>query len=159
MANDVLFDWDSEILEDGNSGVPFVCLPEGDYQYTVTKLDKSTYMPRSSSKIPAGTKMAIVEMTFKKDGKQSVVFERLYLIGSMEWKISSFFRSVGLKKHGEKLKMDWNAVTGLTGWAHLTVEDWTGTDGQTRQSNRLGYWISPEEAPQQEAPKWSAGQF
>ena len=36
--------------------------------------------------------------------------------------MSAFFSSLGLKKKGEPLRMNWNAVPGSTGRAHITLD-------------------------------------
>ena len=38
----------------------------------------------------------------------------LFLLKRFEWKLCQFFTSIGLRQHGEKLRMNWAAVTGKT---------------------------------------------
>jgi hypothetical protein len=58
----------------------------------------------------------------------------------MEWKISAFFRAVGLKKHGEKLKMKWDQAIGLKGKAHITK---TKGNKDDIFFNNVGNYIDP----------------
>ena len=43
----------------------------------------------------------------------------------------------GLKKHGEPLKMNWNAITGKKGKCHVYVDNYKNKDGEDRQSNKI----------------------
>ena len=43
----------------------------------------------------------------------------LILYRTLEWKIASFFRCIGQKKHGEKVAMNWNGIIGARGRAHI----------------------------------------
>mgnify|MGYP003299918704 CR=1 FL=1 len=37
----------------------------------------------------------------------------------MEWKISEFFRSIGMKKEGQTVRMAWNEIVGKKGRCHV----------------------------------------
>lgn len=50
-------------------------------------------------------------------------------------KLSSFFRCIGQKKHGERLTMDWSKVIGSRGRAHFKPRTYTDRDGNERQTN------------------------
>ena len=63
------------------------------------------------------------------------------MASTMEWKISAFFRSIGLKKHGEKLKMKWNETIGCKGRAHVTKTQGSKNDGV--YFNNIGRFIDP----------------
>ena len=71
----------------------------------------------------------------------------------MEWKVSSFFRSLGLKKSGEPLVMDWSKVEGAKGRGHFKPDTYTGNDGRVHDKNELDYFIDfdPEFFPDPEA--------
>ena len=51
----------------------------------------------------------------------ATIRENFILHSKMEWKLSELFCSVGLKKKGEELRMNWNALSGLTGRAHVIL--------------------------------------
>ena len=47
---------------------------------------------------------------------------QLFLHTKTEGLLSAFFSSLGLTKKGEPLRMNWNAVPGSTGRAHITLD-------------------------------------
>lgn len=139
MAEDIkLFDWDDEILEDG-AQQNFVTLEEGDYPFTVEKFERGHYTPSANAKTPACNQANITLKVTTAEGACFIV-ERFPLASTMEWKISAFFRSIGLKQHGEKLKMSWNDAIGRSGKAHITKT--AGTKEGTFFNN-VGYFIDP----------------
>lgn len=133
-----VLDWDDEVEFDGEDR-DFVTLEEGDYDFEVTKFERGHYTPGTNAKTPACNQANITLKISTKDG-DSYILDRFPLASTMEWKISSFFRSVGLKKHGEKLKMKWQEAIGLKGRAHITK-----TTGQKENVffNNVGYYIDP----------------
>ena len=64
----------------------------------------------------------------------------LILYRTLEWKIASFFRCIGQKKHGEKVVMDWNKVVGARGKAHIKPRTYT-KDGEERQVNDVDRFL------------------
>ena len=55
----------------------------------------------------------------------------------MEWKLSQFFASIGMKQKGEKLRMNWSpAIIGKTGICKVIVHTYT-KNGSERQTNRI----------------------
>lgn len=139
MSEEVkVLDWDDEIEFDGEDR-SFVTLEEGDYEFEVTKFERGHYTPKAGAKTPACNQAS---MTLKVTTKEGDCFltDNFPLASTMEWKISAFFRSVGLKKHGEKLKMQWKESLGLKGRAHITKTE--GTKGGVFFNN-VGYYIDP----------------
>lgn len=134
-----VFNWDDTISNDGE-GLPFVVLPEGVYEFEVTKLEKTFYQG-NSEKIPASCPEADLDLTIYAMGGISVIRERIFLYDDMEWKISAFFRSLGLKEHGQSVKMPWNKVIGAKGKAHVKTRTWRGNDGTEHQSNIIKNYI------------------
>lgn len=101
--------WEDTVTEDAKE---YVLLPEGNYEFTVGKITRSRF--NGSDKMPA-CNVAIVQLIFKSPQGDSVYIDyRLNLHSKFEWKISEFFSSIGLKKKGEPLRMNWNIV-GLKG--------------------------------------------
>ena len=146
-ANNDSFEWDATIENDGQE---YVILPEGDYVYTVMSVERG--WQNSTAKIPKGCNKAILTLEVQtKDGPARVT-TNLLLLHSMEWKLSAFFRSVGLKKHGEKLVMNWAAVTGRRGMAHIKPRNYTTQDGQQRQANDLDRWLDYDPAKMDTKP-------
>lgn len=67
--------------------------------------------------------------------------------------ISAFFSSIGQKKKGEKVKMNWNAVIGATGRCKVVIRKWNGDDGEERKSNDIKKFYPKEEK------QFQAGEF
>lgn len=132
-----MMDWNSTIENDGEA-MEFIVLPEGDYDFTVTKFEKGEHF--GSAKIPP-CKKAILELTVKTSRGVAIVKENLFLDESFEWKLCSFFRSIGQRGHGQRYTMDWSKVIGAKGRAHFIVNEWEGDDGVTRQNNRVKNYL------------------
>lgn len=110
------FDWNDTIEKDSS----FVELPEGDYDFVIDHYERGR--SQGSDKIPASN-MAIVFFNIRSDdGQEASIRENFILHSKLEWKLSELFCSVGLKKKGEALKMNWNALPGLSGRAHVTLD-------------------------------------
>lgn len=112
------FDWDDEIEKDDQ----FVTLEEGDYSFTVTNFERG--LQDKTDKLPQCNKAII---TLAVEG--ATITENFPLCSSMEWKMSAFFRAIGMKKHGEKLKMNWQAAIGKTGKCHIKKTQGTKNNG------------------------------
>ena len=120
-----LFDWDSEIESDGQE---YVTVQPGDYAFTVTKVERQNYPGNQSSggKIPA-CNLAVVSGEIDVPKGKATFRERLYLYKGYEWKLSAFFRCLGLKKHGEKLRMNFNEAVGKRGMAKFGNHEYNGS--------------------------------
>lgn len=133
------FGWDDVIKNDESE---FEIFPEGDYEFTVCKFERG----RSSGKgkIPSSN-MAILSLSIEAaNGKIYTLTDNLILHSSMEWKLSSFFRAIGQKKHGEELRMDWTRVPGAHGKCHIIINEWTNDKGQKRTSNKIDKYYDPD---------------
>lgn len=157
MANDVVereLGWEEEIENDGND---FVLIDEGDYDFVVTKFERGR--SKGSDKLPP-CNMAILTIRVN---DETTITENLILHSKMEWKLCQFFTSIGLRKHGEKMRMNWSKVLGATGRCRVIVEDYTGKDGKVRQTNRIDKFLEPEEtaavSDQPQQRKWTPGKF
>lgn len=133
-------DWDDVITKDGSE---FTILKEGKYPFRVKAW--SRFQHNGSAKLPPckGCELDIV-VTDPATGDETYIKHRLYLHSRTEGLISQFFCSIGLKKHGEPLKMQWNMVSGSTGICKVYIEEWKGNDGQMRQSNKIKSFCDPE---------------
>lgn len=110
------FNWDDEISKDTS----FIELPAGDYDFVIDHYERGR--SRGSEKIPPSN-MAIVYFNIKgPDGQEVQLRENYILHSKLEWKLSELFCGVGLKKKGETLRMNWNALPGLTGRARITLD-------------------------------------
>lgn len=148
--------WDDEVEE----GSPFVLLPEGNYPFTITGLEKGIYEKPANreSKIPANCPKATVTLEFSTPtGEKSTLTENFYLYKKMQWKINQFFTSIGAPKNPEgKVKMNWGTVLGAKGAASLVVNDYTDRSGNPAQNNRIKDFLEPTQqtaAPGYQAPQ------
>lgn len=132
--------WEDEIIEEGS---PFEPLPEGDYEFTVSKVERTRY--EGSDRIPA-CNMAKVTFTIWGADRSADIIENFYLNSKTEWKISAFYLAIGLKKHGEPVKMQWNAVSGRKGKCRLEINKYTDKNGNPARNNRIKKFYAYDEA-------------
>lgn len=122
----------------------FTLLPEGNYPFKVTNLERKIYSGQSD-KIPNGAPYA--EVTIEIDGGQkgkTTVKERLYLMKKFTWKLTQFFNSIGqVQKLGEPFRPNWNQVIGSSGQAKVEVNNYTDQSGNKRQNNRIKEFLKP----------------
>ena len=131
----MLMDWNDSIETDGQE---FVLLPEGDYNFLVTGFERGRFP--GGAKVPACNKATITVQVATPEGIAVIKFD-LLLYRSLEWRISSFFRCIGQKKHGEKLTMDWNKVINSVGRAHFKQRTYTNQYGEEKTVNDLDRFI------------------
>ena len=141
MEQNKALNWDDEIVKDSGE---FTLLPEGDYTFKVVNFERAWY--DGSDKIPPCNK-AIITIKIEAPEGTAELKENLFLTTKTEGLLSAFFSSIGQKKKGEPLRMNWNKVIGSTG--KVKVGTRTYNDSTYNQVKR---WLSPEE------PK-SAGGF
>ena len=128
---DGAFGWEDEIEKED----AFVLLPEGDYWFKIMKVEKGRY--DGGDKISACPKAIVVFEVTAPDGQTATITENFLLHQKMEWKLSQFFASIGMKAKGEKLRMNWSpAIIGKTGICKVIVHNYT-KDGNDRQTNRI----------------------
>ena len=145
-----VLDWDDEIEDDGSSG-SFVTLEEGDYDFEVTKFERAHYTPKPGAKTPA-CNQANITLKIEADGGNAYIVDKFPMASTMEWKMSAFFRSIGLKKHGEKIKMRCTEAIGLKGRAHITKDEGSK---QGVFFNNIDYYIDPPAKTSKEDEEWS----
>lgn len=138
------FDWDDTIENDGEE---FNLLPEGDYDFEVTALERSRYA--GGAKLPPCNEAKLTIRITADDGSATTVFESLKLHSKMEWKLCEFFVSIGQRKKGEPLKMNWAKVVGSRGRCRLEVNSYTTRDGEEKQNNRVKKFFEPESVAEQ----------
>lgn len=148
--------WDDEISQE----TEFVVLPEGDYDFEVVKFERSR--SKGSDKIPASN-MAVLDIKVTNGKDATTVKDHLVLHTKMEWKLSQFFRSIGQKKQGETVRMNWNAVPGAKGRCKLIVEKYVNDKGETRENNKIAkyydYTAPANAAAVPAAGGWKPGVF
>lgn len=123
--------WDDEISREGGE---FLLLPEGDYNFVVESYERARHP--GSDKLPACNK-AILHLRVTAPEGEIHLEHNLFLHQRTEGFLSEFFTSIGLKKPGEALRMNWNQVSGCTGRLKLGVHTWRTKDGEERKSNQV----------------------
>jgi hypothetical protein len=141
MEQNKALNWDDEIVKDSGE---FTLLPEGDYTFKVVNFERAWY--DGSDKIPPCNK-AIITIKIEAPEGTAELKENLFLTTKTEGLLSAFFSSIGQKKKGEPLRMNWNKVIGSTGRVKVTNREYNDST-----YNQVKRWLSPEE------PK-SAGGF
>lgn len=144
------------MIENEDGG--FTLLPEGDYDFTVSKITRGRY--EGSDKMPACNSVT-VELTVWGAQDKATISERFFLVKKFEWKLSQFFLSIGVKKHGEPLMMRWN-IEGMRGKCKVYIDHYKKNDGSDGQSNKIKKFyaydenvqtVSPQPQPYQTPPK------
>lgn len=137
--NNTGMNWDDVIESDGQE---FIILPEGDYTFTVTELERGRFP--GSAKLQACNKATLTLQVKTKEGianvRTDIILNRL-----VEFRVSAFFRCIGQKKHGQRLVMDWNKVVGSCGRAHFKPRTYTDRDGNERQTNDVDRFYDYDE--------------
>ena len=131
--------WDDEITQESE----FVLLEPGTYDFEVTALEKAYF---NGSEKMAPCPQARLELTVQPSNAK--VFTNLFLNTKSEWKLSEFFTSIGLKKKGEPLKMQWNKVLGLKGKCTISNNEYNG-----KTYNNVDKFLEPVEQT------WAPGKF
>ena len=131
----MMMDWNDSIENDGQE---FVLLPEGDYNFVVTNFERGRFP--GGAKVPACNKASITVQVNAPEGVSIIKFD-LLLYRTLEWRVSAFFRSIGQKKHGEKLTMDWNKVIGSQSRAHFKQRTYVNQYGEEKTVNDLERFI------------------
>lgn len=139
--------WDDEIEKDGSD---FILLPEGDYDFTVENFERGRH--NGSEKLPPCNK-AILKLRIDTPEGTALLNHNLFLHTRTEGMISAFFTSIGQKKKGEKVKMNWNAVIGAKGRCKVGIRKWKGNDGEEHQGNEIKRFYPFE------GKKFEAGKF
>jgi hypothetical protein len=156
-ADNRVFDWDDEIQEESS----FILIPEGEYKFTVEKVERGNY--DGSDKIPPCKKAIVTFIVHAPEGDVRIN-ENYFLCYSQEWKLSQLFLSVGLKKHGEKLRMNWTGLPGLSGFCKVYIDTYSKKNGGEGQSNKIDKLYAYDEQPKNlraavQNNGWTAGAF
>lgn len=142
--------WDDEIEQESS----WVLLTEGDYRFTVEKFDRARY--NGGDKIPPCPKAIVTFRVFDGNGNSVQITENFLLHSKMEWKLSEFFASIGMKQKGEKAQMKWNEVYGKSGICRIKIRNYKKNDGSDGQSNQIDKLYPTYDQPQLTAPVQAA---
>lgn len=140
-------DWGSQIEKDTD----YIILPEGDYDFTVTDLERKRYEPKPGSKLSA-CPQAVITLTINSEQGEVKIKHNLFLHTMFEGRISQFFIGIGQKKKGHPLVMNWNKVVGSTGQVHLVVDHFKNNNGETITNNKVDKFLVPQEPQVAQSP-------
>jgi hypothetical protein len=147
------YGWDDTIEKDSE----FILLEEGEYEFTVSDLDREHF--EGSEKVDA-CPMAVVHCQITTDAGTATLKHWLLLSTKTEGLLSAFFASIGMKKKGEPMRMEWSRIFGRKGRCLVGVRSYE-KDGEMRQANEIKRFLPPDDyantEPQQKA--YSAGTF
>ncbi len=134
-------DWNSEIEE------TYLDLPDGTYDFTVVELERGHYEPKLDGKIkePCPQVKVYVEIKDPNNDQKAKINTLLILHTRTKGLLCNFFRSIGVMKKGESLKMDWNVI-GKTGKLKLSHND--------KNYMQIEKFLSPEETTTQAKTSW-----
>lgn len=135
------FNWDDFIENDGGE---YILLPEGDYDFKVLSFERERH--QGSAKLPPCNK-AVLNIEVTSPQGKTTIRHNLFLHSKCEGLLCAFFSSIGQRKRGEKLQMNWNSITGATGKCKVKIHTWTKDDGSQGQSNEISKFYEKEEKP------------
>lgn len=143
--------WEDEIQKE-DSG--FALLPEGDYRFTVEKVERARHA--GSQKVPPCNKAIVTFRVFGNNGETALITEQYLLYSDFEWKLSAFFASIGLKGKEEKVKMRWMEAIGKSGVCKVYIDNYhkkTDKEGEkTGYSNKIKTLYPSYDQPQLTVP-------
>lgn len=131
--------WESQISKDSE----YILLEEQDCDFEVISFERGRH--QGSEKLPACPKAVLTIKVTGKEGSTTVT-ENLNLHSSVEWKLCEFFTSIGHRKHGEELKMNWAKVPGAKGRCRVYIDDWTNQQGEKKKNNKIKKFLEPVES-------------
>lgn len=140
--------WNDEIGGADEKG-EFVLLEPGEYAFQVKTFERSRFA--GSAKVIA-CNMAVLGIAILDEAGNELAFikkHNLLLTSRLQWMTESFFRSIGAKKHGETIKMDWNQVIGSRGRCVIEIKelDSTKKPGEKFKINQIKRFLDPVEVP------------
>lgn len=134
-AADRELDWNDRIEKGGGD---FITLPAGDYDFTVESFERGRHA--GSDKLPPCNK-AVLKIRIEAPEGTTLINHNLFLHTKTEGMLSAFFESIGQKKKGEPLNMNWNEVPGSGGRCKLGIRHWEnkekGTEGDSNEIKRF----------------------
>lgn len=127
----------------------FVEIQDGEYEFTVDSIERGKF--NGSEKTPACNKMIVNMKIALPDGATGALHEDFILWDTMEWKLSEFFISIGMKKKGEPMPAcNWmTEIPGRKGRCRIVQVP--GTKDPTKKFARIDKFLEPQQH------NWSGG--
>jgi len=147
--------WEDEIENDSPD---FEVLQEGDYDFEIVGFERGRH--QGSDKLPPCNK-AVLEVKLISGSGKTTIKHNLFLHTKTEGMLCAFFISIGQRKHGERVTMNWNKVVGSTGKCKIGVRKWKNDKGEELKFNQIIKFYEPETATIEvkQATKFEAGKF
>lgn len=130
--------WDDQIAND-DAGLRQL-IPEGVYPFEIVDLQRAQH--KQTGVIPDCPKAILKVRVFYEETSYVDLMHNLYLHTTREGLLCSFFKGIGQRKHGEKLKPDWNRVVGAKGRCKVVINEWR-PDGEIRKRNEIKAFLDP----------------
>jgi hypothetical protein len=137
IQNDRELGWDEAIERESD----FTLLEDGEYGFYIHSFERARHA--GSEKLPACNKAILSVVVEAADGREVSLRHNLFLHTKCEGLLSAFFISIGHKKHGQPLKMNWGAVPGARGRCTVGIYEWETKDGKKMKSNRIVRFLEP----------------
>ena len=145
MAEGRAFSWDDMI----NNESTFTLVEEGDYDFKVMKVERGRH--GGSAKLPACPKVTLTLAILDDSGSElTSLTHNIHMHSSVEGLISAFLLSVGLKKHGEPVRLtEFEKAPGRVGKCHVYKDKWTNDRGEEKENNKIKYFLDAAPAAAQ----------
>lgn len=142
MDTDRALDWNDSIENDND----FILLEAGEYEFTVEKFERARHP--GSVKLPPCNK-AVLTLKIHGPEQSTTIQHNLFLHSKTEGMLCQFFKSIGARKHGEKVQMDWNKVVGATGSCKIKIDEFESNrePGKKLQSNKIDKFLDTGDIP------------
>lgn len=118
-------------------------LPEGIYNFQVTKAELVDYMHKPGGKLPDCTEMRVNVQLLPPTGEVAFATIRFYLINDKMQlrKLRDFYVSIGMLDKEAKTMQITSDVKGKFGRAKVKPHDYTGKDGKTNTNNQVEFFM------------------
>ena len=148
------FGWDDEFT---NEQQEFVLLPEGDYPFEVTGMERARF--EGSANLPPCSMAKLTLRIYGGVKGDTIVTDRLFLHTKTQGLLGAFFESIGQCKRGETFRPRWNEVVGSKGMCRIGIHDYVKKDGTNGQSNEVSRFLPPPEPKAAPSQGWTQGAF
>lgn len=151
--------WDDEIKNDGPD---FEILPEGDCDFEVLSYERARH--GGSENLPPCNK-AVVSIRLISAAGQTTIKHNLFLHTKTEGLICAYFTGCGLRKHGQKINMNFDKSVGCKGRCKVGIRKFTNDKGDTLRFNEIKKFYEPKAESESSqpaasaAPDYTPGQF
>lgn len=137
--NDVL-EWGQSLTADVNE---FTVLPAGDYDFTITKVEKKYYEPKPGAKLPPCPEADLTIDIQASEGRASLT-HRLFWHKSTQFRIAEAFIACGLAKKDEDFISDPDLLMGKSGRCTLSKQPYQKNDGTSGIRNEISKMMPAE---------------